>query len=76
MWRNSEGGHVGVVKEYNNDVVTIIEAIGTSGSREERTYNSGACKGCIRESRYTRTGNALIGHDGWQGYFRPIINTK
>ena len=76
LWRNPNGGHVGVVKEYSNDVVSIIEAISSSGSAEERLYNSDSCKGCVRESKYTRLGNALKGHKGWIGYFRPIINTK
>lgn len=75
LWRTESGGHVGVVKEYRNDEVIIIEAISSSGSREE-SKNREKCKGCVRESKYTRLGNALRGHDGWQGYFRPIINTK
>ena len=73
LWRRKDEGHVGVVKEYDNDIVTIIEAIASGGSREERLYNSSTCKGCVRESKYTRTGNALMQHDGWQGYFRPIV---
>jgi len=74
LWRTeSGGGHVGIVKDYSNDVVTIMEAISSSGSREESKYNSGACKGCIRESKYSRLGNALVNHDGWKGYFRPIV---
>jgi len=74
LWRTTNGGHVGVVKEYDNenDIVTVIEAIGNHGSRQE-DYNPGACKGCVRVSRYTRTGEALSSHPGWKGYFRPIV---
>jgi hypothetical protein len=77
LWKIDGGsGHVGVVKSYDPvaDVVTVIEAISSSGSAEERIQESGTCKGCVRESKYTRTGNALWRHDGWKGYFRPIIN--
>lgn len=77
LWRKKGGpGHVGVVKKYSNDVVTVIEAISSSGSAEESIQESGTRKGCVRESKYTRTGKALSDHDGWKGYFRPIINTK
>lgn len=77
LWKIDGGsGHVGVVKSYDPvaDVVTVIEAISSSGSAEERIQESGTCKGCVRESKYTRTGKALLRHKGWLGYFRPIIN--
>ena len=77
LWRKKGGpGHVGVVKKYSNDVVTVIEAISSSGSAEESIQESGTRKGCVRESKYTRTGKALSDHDGWKGYFRPKINIK
>lgn len=77
LWRTESGGHTGVVVSYNSatDLVTVIEAIGESGAREESLSKNltGYCKGCIRVSVYSRTGKSLATHEGWIGYFRPKI---
>lgn len=78
LWRDEGGGHTGFVVSYDKttDKVTVIEAIGESGSQEE-VYSKnleGYCKACIRISIYSRTGKSLAGHSGWKGYFRPKIN--
>ncbi len=81
LWSRGEGdGHTGVVISYNKetDKVLIIEAIGSSGARSPEESNCVSdgycnCKGCVRKSLYSRTGNALQSHDGWKGYFRPVI---
>lgn len=76
LWRNSTSGHVGVVESYSEPYVYILEAL-TSGC--ESSLNQGTCTYCVRRSKYTRTGKALIKHgDGkdWKGYFRPVINNK
>ena len=69
-------GHMGLVKSFDSetDVVTVLEAIGSSGSREEE-LNEGLCVNCVRESKYTRTGDVLAGRNpnsDWIGYYRPI----
>jgi hypothetical protein len=71
--RKSGGGHVGVVESYNEPYVYILEAL-TDGC--ESSLNQGVCTFCVRRSTYTKAGNALNNHDGWKGYFRPIINNK
>ncbi len=76
-WTEEKGGHTGVIVSYDSttDLVTVIEAIGENGSREESLSKNltGYCKDCIRISVYTRTGASLADHDGWEGYFRPKI---
>ncbi|MBR6081544.1 MAG: hypothetical protein IKP62_01295 [Salinivirgaceae bacterium] len=77
LWsRSSNDGHTGVVVSYNEekDEVTIIEAIGGSGSCEEELSKplNGYCVKCVRKSIYTRTGKALYKHPGWKGYFRAV----
>ena len=54
-------------------MVTVLEAIGSSGSADESLFKemSGYCKGCVRKSEYERTSDALSGHVGWLGYYRP-----
>ena len=74
-------GHTGVVYDYNetNDTVTIMEAIGKSGSVGEtkQVKNGGySGTGCTRTAIYDRLGGALYGHDGWFGYYRPKGYTK
>jgi hypothetical protein len=70
-------GHVGVVVSYDqeNDRVHILESL-TQGA--ERSLNGGKNEltNQVRHSVYTRTGKALSAHEGWRGYFRPIIKTK
>lgn len=77
LWRNNGEGHTGVVISYDKtaDKVLVIESIGSSGSRvpeENNCINDGycSCKGCVRKSLYSRTGNALQNHPGWKGYLR------
>lgn len=77
VWRKSGGsGHTGVVYEYDEskDIVTILEAIGSSGavSEKDQVQNGGySGKNCTRTAKYSRLKGALYGHDGWKGYFRP-----
>ena len=78
LWRRNDGtGHTGVVVSYSstNDLVTVMEAISSSGACEENLSKSLAnyCKGCVRTSVYTRTGKSLFNHIGWKGYFRPKV---
>jgi hypothetical protein len=76
LWRNNQGGHVGVVESYREPHVYILEALTNSC---EASLNTGSCSNCVRHSTYTRTGNALFNHgqgDDWKGYFRPILNDK
>ena len=77
VWRTSSGGHTGIVYSYNSskDLVTVLEALGGSGSADETTNkeNGGHTgKGVTRTSIYKRTGKALFGHKGFIGYFRPV----
>ena len=81
LWRTEgDGGHTGIVVMFDKekDRVTIMEAISSSGSREEAFSKSigGYCNGCLRKSIYSRTGDALYGHPGWKGYFRPKIKVE
>lgn len=76
VWRTSGGGHTGIVYDVDGNNVTILEAIGNSGSGDERynRENGGtATKGVSRTAVYRKSGGALSGHSGWVGYFRPII---
>ncbi len=80
VWRKDDGnGHTGVVYKADATEVTILEAIGSSGSADE-TYNkkNGGYdgSGVSRTAVYQRNGGALAGHSGWKGYFRPINYTK
>ena len=79
VWRTSGGGHTGVVYKYNEekDAVWIMEAIGKLGARKPmeayNRENGGYSKPhCTRTSIYKRNSSALIKHDGWVGYFRPV----
>ena len=79
LWNRSyNDGHTGVVVSYDKetDKVTVIEAIEISGAAEETLSKifENYCKGCIRNSIYSRNGKALYKHDGWKGYFRVITN--
>ena len=76
VWRNGSDGHTGIVYKYDNtnDLVTILEAIGESGSRDNVTNrrNGGyTLPNCTRTSVYKSSGEALFGHPGFIGYFRP-----
>jgi hypothetical protein len=76
VWRYDGAGHTGIVYSYDkqNDLVTILEAIGKSGSADSYTnrINGGTIlTGVTRTAVYKRTGGALQGHAGWKGYFRP-----
>lgn len=76
VWRTNGGGHTGVVYDVDGDKVTILEAIGGSGSADERFNrdNEGTVgKGISRTAVYRKSGGALSGHAGWVGYFRPVI---
>ncbi|POR25289.1 hypothetical protein BWK58_07195 [Flavobacterium columnare] len=75
VWR-SGNGHTGIVYKYEEktDLVTILEAIGSVGAREEsqQVANGGSSKkGCTRTAIYKRKSEALFKHPGWKGYFRP-----
>ncbi len=77
VWRNSKGGHTGIVYKYDKekDFVTILEAIGSGGSADQSTnINNGGYTGkeCSRTSVYQRKGKALNQHSGWFGCYRPI----
>lgn len=77
----SWAGHTGVVYAYDEteDVVTILESIGSHGAMSETNQvNNGGYsgKGCTRTAKYSRLKGALYGHTGWHGYFRPKNYTK
>jgi len=77
----SWAGHTGVVYAYDEteDVVTILESIGSHGAMSEtdQVKNGGySGKGCTRTAKYNRLKGALYGHTGWHGYFRPKNYTK
>lgn len=82
VWRKSDGvGHTGIVYKYDEaeDLVTILESIGSVGSADEttnKTKGGYSGKGCSRTAVYKRSGKALAGHAGWKGYFRPKNYTK
>ncbi|QYS91624.1 hypothetical protein JJC04_02255 [Flavobacterium covae] len=62
-----------------SDLVTILEAIGSVGSADEKTNikNGGDSKtNCSRVAIYKRKGKALNLHTGWKGYFKPKNYTK
>jgi len=74
VWNNGSSGHTGIVKSYDSktDIVEVMEALGSSGSRDN-SRNTDSCVGCIRISKYNRVGDALVGHSGWFGYYRPNL---
>ncbi|QXP58105.1 CHAP domain-containing protein [Cellulophaga sp. HaHa_2_95] len=81
VWRTRKGGHTGIVHSIDGDKVRILEAIGSYGAvseSEKYNRNNDGYEGvhCTRTSYYNRTGGALVGHDGWKGYFRPKNYTK
>ncbi|ABQ04226.1 PAAR-like protein [Flavobacterium johnsoniae] len=74
-------GHTGIVYEYDEtkDTVTILESIGSSGSRDDsfNNANGGWQKtGCTRTAVYQRKGKALVNHSNWFGYYRPTNYSK
>lgn len=76
VWRNGTNGHTGIVYKYDSssDFVTILEAIGSSGSNDQKTNrdNGGyVLSGVTRTSVYKAKGEALFAHKGFIGYFRP-----
>jgi len=76
VWRTNRGGHTGIVYQVAGDKITILEAIGKSGSSDEsfNTNNGGtSLKGVSRTAVYQKSGAALSRHVGWVGYYRPII---
>ncbi len=80
VWRDGDG-HTGIVYDYNasNDVVIILEAIGSRGASGEskQVANGGySGKGCTRTAKYGRLDGAMYGHRGWLGFFRPKNYTK
>lgn len=78
VWsRSKNDGHTGVVLEYDkeNDYVIIIESIGCKepcSNDTQLNIDRGCCK--VVQSTYKRTGNSLASHEGWIGYFRPVLN--
>ncbi|MCF6350175.1 MAG: LysM peptidoglycan-binding domain-containing protein [Flavobacteriaceae bacterium] len=79
VWRDGDG-HTGIVHDYDalNDIVTILEAIGSKAVGETKQRKNGGYSGtkCSRTAKYGRLDGALYGHRGWKGYFRPINYTK
>ena len=78
VWRkpNGGGGHTGLVIGVKEDgTIQVMEAIGSSGSREENTFNKAQGKGKVRESEYSAKSKALslYGDKIWKGYFRPQL---
>lgn len=79
---NSWNGHTGIVYKYDEkkDLVTILEAIGKSGSADESNnkLSNGGYNGfkVTRTAVYKRTSRALVNHKGWFGYYRPKNYTK
>ncbi len=72
-------GHTGIVHSVNGDDITILEAIGSGGSSNEKhNRDNGGYEGknCTRTSIYQKTGGALATHTGWKGYYRPKNYTK
>ncbi|MGS4344292.1 CHAP domain-containing protein [Myroides odoratus] len=85
VWRYNGDGHTGIVYAYDQvkKIVTILEAIGKSGSQDDKFYLkqlgidapskeeilSFAEK--TRLAYYPLNGKALQTHKGWKGYFRP-----
>ena len=90
VWRRNKNGispdgHTGIVIKYieNIDAVLILESIGGCNSNspfcsadENFSRINGGEKICCstRNAVYRRTGRALFNHEGWQGYYRPILN--
>ena len=86
VWsRSVNDGHCGVVYAYDKDtkLVTILEAIGPTGSNDDRYHlqQIGVMQydekirlsyaNQARVSYYQLRGGALQKHAGWVGYFRP-----
>jgi hypothetical protein len=69
--RNPPAGHTGVVKSFDSVTgnVEILEALVWSGGK-----NDDICKNCTRVSTYKYNSNTLNGHEGWIGYFRPLVD--
>ncbi|MDA3954393.1 MAG: CHAP domain-containing protein, partial [Bacteroidales bacterium] len=81
IWsRSNTDGHTGVVFDYlpDQDQVVVIESIGNGNedgycSSQQNSLNSSRGCGKVVKSTYTRKGGALYSHDGWVGYYRPLI---
>jgi hypothetical protein len=75
LWRDNKrsppAGHTGVVKSFDSATgnVEILEALVWSGGE-----NDDICKNCTRLSTYKYNSTTLNGHEGWIGYFRPLID--
>lgn len=74
--KNWINGHTGIVYNYNrlNDFVTILTAIGNSGSSDEETNKKNGgypLSGVTRTAIYQSKGEALFAHKGLIGCFRP-----
>jgi hypothetical protein len=79
VWRTEGKGHTGIVYSVDGDKITILEAIASGGSAQEKynKANGGSEKtGVTRTAVYTQGGKALAGHTGWVGYFRPKLTNK
>ena len=90
VWRHNGEGHTGIVYAYNQvtKIVTILEAIGKSGSQDDKFYlkQLGIDAPLVEEilsfanktrlAYYQLKGKALQTHNGWRGYFRPKGYTK
>jgi len=77
VWRNNGEGHTGIVYGVDGEKVTILEAIGKSGSAAEAYNKNNGGSTTTNTSRtavYDKSGKALAGHAGWVGYFRPLTN--
>lgn len=65
LWRNQEGGHTGVVtgivKDENGNIVKV-----------EITHAKGMVYGTVTEEK---TLSYFTGKNGWQGFFRPVVET-
>jgi len=60
------------------DIVTVVEAIGNGDelgycSSEQTSLNKDRGCGKTVTSYYTSSGGALAGHNGWVGYYKPIL---
>ncbi|MGG5578148.1 PAAR-like protein [Myroides sp. C15-4] len=85
VWRYNGEGHTGIVYAYDQvkKNVTILEAIGKSGSQDDKFYlkqlgiDAPSKEEILSFAKKTRlayyplNGKALQAHKGWKGYFRP-----
>ncbi|WP_152287864.1 hypothetical protein [Flavicella marina] len=72
VWRRPSDGHTDIVTGVSADKKTIyvLESIGSSGGREEDTFNKQQGVDKVRNCQYKVGSKALSRHKDFKGYHR------